>query len=59
MAKKLPNSPSRSIWIAALIIGGLGILGHYGIIKELYAYDYTMTLVGFGLLAIGTSFRNI
>lgn len=58
MARKVPNSPSRGLWIAALIIGGLGILAHFTHINELSKYNYWMLLIGYGLLVIGTSFRN-
>ena len=54
-----PNAPSRGLWIAALVIGGLGILAHFADIKELSAYNYWMLLVGFVLLVIGTSSRGV
>ena len=59
MAKKVPNAPSRGIWLAGLISGGLGILSHFGYIAELYEYNYWLLLAGFALLAAGTSFRDV
>lgn len=47
------------IWIAALIIGGLGILVHYVPVKDLSRYSFEMLLIGFILLIIGTAYRRI
>ncbi len=61
MAKRkfLPSAPNKTVWILALIVGFLGILGHYFQIDILSKYNYEMLLIGFVLLAIGTTFRNI
>lgn len=54
-----PNAPSRGIWIAALLIGGLGILAHFVDMNELSKYNYWMLLIGYVLLVIGTSARGV
>ncbi len=57
--KFLPSAPKKTIWIAAVIIGVLGILGRYVQIDVLSAYSYEMLLVGFILLLIGTTYKGI
>jgi len=63
MAKsKTPNAPTRTVWLLALIIGGLGILLRFvdvPALAEIRAYNYWMLLIGFLLLALGTSSKNI
>jgi hypothetical protein len=57
--KLMPSAPSQIIWILALIVGILGILGHYTSVDILAQYNYELLLIGFVLLAIGTTFRNV
>ncbi len=57
--KFAPSAPNQTLWIVALIIGLLGILGHYTQIDTLSKYNYEMLLIGFVLLVIGTAFRKI
>jgi len=57
--KFMPSAPNQILWILALIIGFLGILGHYTNIDILSQYNYEMLLIGFVLLAIGTTFRSV
>ena len=57
--KFMPSAPNQIIWIVALIIGFLGILGHYMSIDILSKYNFEMLLIGFVLLVFGTSFRRI
>lgn len=57
--KFMPSAPTQSLWIVALIIGFLGILGHYIRIDILSKYNYEMLLIGFILLVIGTAYRRI
>ncbi|MEP7320285.1 MAG: hypothetical protein ABI761_00145 [Saprospiraceae bacterium] len=59
MAKFLPSAPNKMLWILAVIIGGLGMLAHYMHIDTLSQYNYEMLLIGFVLLAIGTTYRNV
>lgn len=61
MAKKkfMPSAPNQIVWIVALIIGFLGILGHYTQIDVLSKYNYEMLLIGFILLVIGTVYRKV
>lgn len=56
---KYPSAPKKITWIIGLIIGILGILGHFADIKILSEYNYTLLLIGFIVLAIGTTFKEI
>ena len=57
--KFMPSAPNQIVWVLALIIGVLGILGHYTQIDILSKYNYEMLLIGFVLLAIGTTYRKV
>ncbi len=57
--KFMPSAPNQTLWVVALIVGFLGILGHYFNIDILSKYNYEMLLTGFILLVIGTAFRRI
>ena len=61
MAKKkfMPSAPNQVVWVIALIVGFLGILGHYTQIDVLSKYNYEMLLIGFILLVIGTVYRKV
>ncbi len=61
MANKtfMPSAPNQTLWIVALIFGFLGVLAHYTHIETLSKYQYEMLLIGFILLAVGTSYRKI
>jgi len=57
--KFMPSAPNQIVWVLALIIGVLGILGHYTHLDILSKYNYEMLLIGFVLLAIGTTYRKV
>lgn len=61
MANKtfMPSAPVKTLWIVAVIIGFLGVLGHYTKIEVLSTYSYEMLLVGFVLLVIGTVYKGV
>ena len=59
MARRRASAPSRGIWIAALVIGLLGIVAHFVHIDTVSEYSDWLIIGGFALLAIGTSFKNI
>lgn len=56
--KFLPSAPNKTLWVVAIIFGILGILAHYVHLDELSHYNYEMLLIGFVLLAIGTTYRK-
>lgn len=61
MAKRkfMPSAPNKVLWILALIFGILGIFAHFFPIDILSSYNYEMLLIGFVLLAVGTTFRGV
>lgn len=55
-----PSAPKKIIWIIALVAGILGIIGKYtSAVSELSANSFSLLLVGFVLLALGTTFKEI
>lgn len=54
-----PSTPSKYVWIIGLILGILGIIGHFVAIDFLTAYNYPLLLAGFVLLAAGTTFKEL
>ena len=55
----MPNAPHQILWFVAIIVGLLGILGHFTHIDILSKYNYEMLLIGFILLVIGTAYRGV
>lgn len=53
-----PSAPNKILWALALIVGILGIVGHLTSVNYLTEYSFMLVLVGFVLLAIGTSFKG-
>lgn len=54
-----PSSPKKITWIIGLISGVLGIVSHYVHVDILTEHNYFLLLIGFVVLAIGTTFREI
>lgn len=56
---KTPSSPKQITWIIGLVAGLLGIIVHYVNVQILSEYNYPLLLVGFLVLAAGTTFRDL
>jgi hypothetical protein len=54
-----PSAPKQITWIIGLICGILGIIGHYAHVEFLTEHNYILLLVGFIVLAIGTTFKGV
>lgn len=54
-----PSAPNKLLWLIAIVLGILGLIGSLTPIEGVSAYSDTLILVAFLLLAIGTSFRGI
>jgi hypothetical protein len=54
-----PSAPKKITWIIGLACGILGIIGHYAHVQILSEYNYILLLIGFVVLAIGTTFREL
>jgi uncharacterized membrane protein YbaN (DUF454 family) len=54
-----PSAPKTITWIIGILAGVLGIIGHYARVDFLTEHNYVLLLVGFIVLAVGTTFRGI
>lgn len=54
-----PSAPNKLLWLVAIVIGALGIIGTLTPLEGISAYSQTMITIAFILLAIGTSMRGI
>ncbi len=54
-----PSAPKNITWIIGLVCGILGIIGHFAHVQFLTEYSYTLLLVGFIVLAVGTSLKGV
>ena len=54
-----PSTPKKITWIIGLVAGILGIIGHYVHVQILTEYNYGLLLLGFAVLAAGTTFREL
>jgi hypothetical protein len=53
-----PSAPSKYVWIAGMISGIIGIIGHFVYIEYLTSNSFAFLLAGFVLLAVGTSVKK-
>lgn len=56
---KYPTAPMKITWIIGLLCGILGIIGRFADVQILNEHNYTLLLIGFVVLAVGTTFRGI
>jgi hypothetical protein len=54
-----PSAPKKITWIIGLILGILGIIGHFIDVQVLTEHNYTLLLIGFVVLALGTTVRGV
>ena len=54
-----PSAPKKITWIIGLVCGILGIIGHFADVQVLKEYNYTLLLIGFIALALGTTVKGI
>jgi len=54
-----PSAPKKITWALGLVIGILGIIGHYVHVDFLSEYSYALLLTGFVVLAAGTTFKEL
>jgi hypothetical protein len=53
------SSPSKFIWVLALIVGIIGIIAHFIKIQYVSEYEYWLLLAGYALLVLGTTFKSL
>jgi hypothetical protein len=56
---KAPSSPMKITWIIGLVAGILGIIGHFAQVQFLTEYSFALIMIGFLVLAAGTTFKAI
>ncbi|MBC7391312.1 MAG: hypothetical protein H7329_19080 [Opitutaceae bacterium] len=54
-----PSAPKQITWIIGIVLGILGILGHYTKVEVLSEHNYELLLVGFLILAAGTTLKDL
>jgi hypothetical protein len=54
-----PSAPKKITWIIGLFCGILGIIGHFIDVQVLTEHNYTLLLVGFFVLAVGTTVKAV
>lgn len=54
-----PSAPKKITWIIGLICGLLGIIGHFAHVQILTENSFVLLLIGFLVLAAGTSVKGI
>lgn len=53
------NAPKHITWLLGLILGILGIIGHFVTIPMVTEYQYWLVVAGFVILALGTSVKGL
>jgi len=54
------NAPNQGVWLVAVILGVIGILGYAGVISAsvVVGNAFWLVAIAFGLLALATMFRG-
>jgi energy-converting hydrogenase Eha subunit C len=58
MRRKL-NAPSQTLWLIAVILGGLGIVSRYVVISGITPYSFSLLAIGFVILVVATLTRGV
>jgi hypothetical protein len=53
------SAPTRPVWIIAIILGILGLLGRFVAIPFVTAYAFWLVAVAFVVLAIATALKGV
>ncbi len=53
------SAPTFPIWLLAVVIGILGIVGKFVVIPYVTTYSFWMVAGGFALLFLGTLFKGV
>ncbi len=52
------SAPTQMVWVIALVLGVLGILGKFATLPVVSEHHFTLVALGFGVLALGTLFKG-
>jgi hypothetical protein len=53
------SAPTQALWLIAMLLGVLGILGRYVAISYVTTYSFWFVAIAFILMAVGTTYRRI
>ncbi len=53
------SAPKNVTWWIAVVLGVLGILGHFAKLPFVTTYDFWFVVVGFVLLVLGTALEGL
>jgi hypothetical protein len=53
------SAPKQTVWLVAVILGVLGILGNFVSIPMVTTYAFWLVAVGFAALALGTAMKGV
>ncbi len=54
-----PSAPKKITWIIGIIFGILGIIGRFAQVDILTEHHFALLLIGFIVLAIGTTLKGV
>jgi hypothetical protein len=52
------NAPTQGLWLIAVILGVLGILGKFIAIAFVSTYSFWLVAIGFVVLTVGTMIKG-
>ncbi len=52
------NAPTQSVWLIAVILGGIGIVAHLIKIPNVSPYAFPLVAIGFIILVIATVLKR-
>lgn len=53
------HAPKFGLWLAAVIIGAIGILAKFIVIPVLGVYSFWLVAIGFAVLAVATVIKGL
>ena len=53
------SAPTQPVWLIAVILGVVGILGHYAPIAAVAPYSFVLVCIAFVLLALACMMKGL
>jgi hypothetical protein len=53
------NAPKQTVWLVAVILGVLGVLGNFVTIAFVSTYAFWMVTIAFAVLAVSTAMKGV
>ena len=53
------SAPTQMVWVIALVLGILGVLGKFMLIPVVSANAFWLVTLGFAVLVLGTAFKGV